>query len=207
MSKHRILFLDFLVLLSIFFLAKIFLPLPWISDSRRLSRRIHNASASWKKGPKSPVNSSSLVLLCPPSSLYDLSPPSNGLVYMSIFLPSWHFSHFPKIEFRWPFSPLLSDMRDQQHSNYKSEVLSNFRFLRNFDYFLKNVHIKLDIWERYWTKLGLRGHSITTWTRGGGGGSKTSSFLSTYRVKNVHVEGGRGSKRGKIMSTWLLNDP
>ena len=104
MSKHRILFLDFLVLLSIFFLAKIFLPLPWISDSRRLSRRIHNASASWKKGPKSPVNSSSLVLLCPPSSLYDLSPPSNGLVYMSIFLPSWHFSHFPKIEFRWPFS-------------------------------------------------------------------------------------------------------
>ena len=111
MSKHRILFLDFLVLLSIFFLAKIFLPLPWISDSRRLSRRIHNASASWKKGPKSPVNSSSLVLLCPPSSLYDLSPPSNGLVYMSIFLPSWHFSHFPKIEFRWPFSlftPLAS---------------------------------------------------------------------------------------------------
>ena len=103
-ASNRILFLDFLVLLSIFFLAKIFLPLPWISDSRRLSRRIHNASASWKKGPKSPVNSSSLVLLCPPSSLYDLSPPSNGLVYMSIFLPSWHFSHFPKIEFRWPFS-------------------------------------------------------------------------------------------------------
>ena len=44
--------LDFLVLLSIFFfLAKIFLPVPWISDSRRLSPRIHNASTSWKKGP------------------------------------------------------------------------------------------------------------------------------------------------------------
>ena len=33
------------------------------------------------------------------------------------------------------------------------------------------------------------------------GGPKKSLFLSTLRVKNVDVEVGRWSKKGKIMST------
>ena len=62
---------------------------------------------AWKKGTSFDDKESHYFLLLCVSSLYDLSPPSNGLVYMSIFLPSWHFSHFPKIEFRWPFSSPL----------------------------------------------------------------------------------------------------
>ena len=41
------------------------------------------------------------------------------------------------------------------------------------------------------------GHSITTWTRKGGRWSKKYLFLSTFKVKNVHVGVGGGQKRAK----------
>ena len=44
----------------------------------------------------------------------------------------------------------------------------------------------------------IGGHSMTTWTRRGGRWSKKSLFLSTFRVKNVHVEVGGGQKRAKL---------
>ena len=49
------------------------------------------------------------------------------------------------------------------------------------------------------------GHSMTTWTRRGGRWSKKSLFLSTFRVKNVHVEVGGGQKRAKLCprSHWM----
>ena len=40
----------------------------------------------------------------------------------------------------------------------------------------------------------VRGRSMTTWTRRGGRWSKKCLFLSTFRVKNVHVEIGGGQK-------------
>ena len=39
---------------------------------------------------------------------------------------------------------------------------------------------------------------MTTWTRRGGRWSKKYLFLSTFRVKNVHVEVGGGQKRAKL---------
>ena len=42
------------------------------------------------------------------------------------------------------------------------------------------------------------GHSMTTWTRRGDRWSKKYLFLSTFRVKNVHVEVGGGQKRAKL---------
>ena len=36
---------------------------------------------------------------------------------------------------------------------------------------------------------------------------KKCQFLSTFRVRNLQVEVGRLSKKDKIMSTQLLNDP
>jgi hypothetical protein len=47
-----------------------------------------------------------VVLVSRSLCFYD---PANGLLYMSIFLPSWHFSHFPKIEFRWQNHELFSN--------------------------------------------------------------------------------------------------
>ena len=44
----------------------------------------------------------------------------------------------------------------------------------------------------------IRGHSMTTWTKRGGRWFKKSLFLSTFRVKNVHVEVGSGQKRAKL---------
>jgi hypothetical protein len=38
-------------------------------------------------------------------------------------------------------------------------------------------------------------HAMTTWTRRGG---QKSLFLSTFRVKNVHVEVGGGQKSSKL---------
>ena len=51
----------------------------------------------------------------------------------------------------------------------------------------------------------IRGHSMTTWTRRGGSWSKKSLFLSTFKVKNVHVEVGGGQKRTKLCprSHWM----
>ena len=106
MSKHRTAAARWTFFFSPSLLfPKIFLPVPWISDSRRLSRRIHNAEKKGLEGTLPVLMIRKVTTFYSKvSSLYDLSPPSNGLVYMSIFLPSWHFSHFPKIEFRWPFS-------------------------------------------------------------------------------------------------------
>ena len=42
------------------------------------------------------------------------------------------------------------------------------------------------------------GHSRTAWTRKGGRWSKRSLFLSTFRVKNIHLEVGGGQKRAKL---------
>ena len=40
-----------------------------------------------------------------------------------------------------------------------------------------------------------------------GVGGQKCQLLSTLRVKNVHVEVGTWSKKDKIISTQLLNDP
>ena len=45
---------------------------------------------------------------------------------------------------------------------------------------------------------GYFSNSMTMWTRRGGRWSKKSLFLSTFRVKNVHVEVGGGQKRSKL---------
>ena len=49
------------------------------------------------------------------------------------------------------------------------------------------------------------GHSMTTWTRIGGRWSKKILFLSTFRVKNDHVDIGGGQKRAKLCSRspWM----
>ena len=39
---------------------------------------------------------------------------------------------------------------------------------------------------------------MITWKRRGGGWFKKSLFLSTFRVKNVHIEVGGGQKRAKL---------
>ena len=41
---------------------------------------------------------------------------------------------------------------------------------------------------------------MTTWTRRDGGWFKKSLFLSTFGDKNVHVEGGGGQKKVKIVT-------
>ena len=51
----------------------------------------------------------------------------------------------------------------------------------------------------YYSKyIGIWGHTMPMWTRRGGRWSKKSLFLSTFRVKNVHVEVGGGQKRAKL---------
>ena len=51
------------------------------------------------------------------------------------------------------------------------------------------------------------GRSITTWTRLGGQVVKKCFFLSTFRVKDVHVKVGRQSKMVKILFTQFQNGP
>ena len=51
----------------------------------------------------------------------------------------------------------------------------------------------------------IKGHSIITWTRWGGGGQKMSVFVHTQDVKTVHS--WEEAVNGKILSTLLLNDP
>ena len=46
-----------------------------------------------------------------------------------------------------------------------------------------------------------RGHSKSKWTKWGGWVVKNSQLLSTFMMKNVLVEVGMRSKKGKIMST------
>ena len=49
------------------------------------------------------------------------------------------------------------------------------------------------------------GHSMTIWTRRVGRWSKQSLFLSTFRVKNIHIDVGSGQKRVKLCSRshWM----
>ena len=51
------------------------------------------------------------------------------------------------------------------------------------------------MWLKPFDQTSFRGHSITTWTRWGGGGLKISVFVHTLGVKTVHAERGeRGQK-------------
>ena len=82
-----------------------------------------------------------------------------------------------------------------------SELLIKTKF---FYVSLSNMVFKL-FWNAVYRQGQLGGHSMTTWTRRGGRWSKNSLFLSTIRVKTVHVEVGGGQKRAKLCprSHWM----
>jgi len=83
-------------------------------------------------------------------------------------------------------------------------------FGRPFDNETKNVnqsYQKISSIFFHKNTFSIRGHSITTWTRGVGRWSKIGHILSTSRVKILLKKVDGWSKIGKIVSTWLLNDP
>ena len=61
--------------------------------------------------------------------------------------------------------------------------------------------------DNFWVCCIFKGHSITAWTRWGGRGSKTVCFCPCSGYKNCPRRPGGVSKKGKILSTKLLNAP